>query len=152
MKSRFSFAFIAPVAAAVLLSSCHARSEDPKIAHAWVRLAAIPGQPAAAYFTIVGGRSSERLVQVESAMAQKVDLHESMGGAGGMAGMKPLDGLDVPAGATIVFAPGGKHAMVYGLDPVVKPGTAIPLRFGFAGGKTAEAEAKSVAAGDDAPY
>jgi len=141
--------------AMLMLAGCHARSAEPKVAHAWVRLPAIAGQPAAAYFTIIGGRSDERLIQVESAVAQRVELHESMGGSGGMgsmAGMKPLDGLDVPAGATIVFAPGGKHAMVYGVEKVVTPGTAIPLRFGFASGKTAEAEAKTVAAGDDAPY
>ena len=48
--------------------------------------------------------------------------------------------------------PGGRHVMLYGLDPAIKPGTAIPLRFGFAGGQTAEAEAKTVPAGDGAPY
>ena len=134
------------------VAGCKQHAKDPKIVHAWVRLAAIPGQPAAAYFTLIDARSGDRLIQVESAMAQRVELHESMTGTGGMAGMKPLEGLDMPAGGTIVFAPGGKHAMVYGVDKAVTPGTAIPLRFGFASGKTAEAEAKTVAAGDDAPY
>jgi copper(I)-binding protein len=42
--------------------------------------------------------------------------------------------------------------MLIGLDPAVKPGTAVPIRFGFADGTTAEAEAKTVSAGEDAPY
>jgi copper(I)-binding protein len=134
------------------LGGCKQHASNPVVAQAWVRLPAIPGQPAAAYFTLIGGRSGDRLIQAESAMAQRIELHESMTGMSGMAGMKPLAGVDLPAGGTIAFAPGGKHAMVYGVDPVVKPGTAIPLRFGFASGKTAEAEAKTVAAGDDAPY
>ena len=138
--------------AVVALGGCKQHASEPKIVHAWVRLAAVPGQPAAAYFTLIGGRSGDRLIQVESAIAQRVELHESMAGMGGMAGMKPLASLDVPGGGAITFAPGGKHAMVYGVDKAVTPGTAIPLRFGFASGKTAEAEAKTVAAGDDAPY
>ena len=66
--------------------------------------------------------------------------------------MTPLAGIDVRAGGRVAFAPGGRHAMLFGIDPAVKPGTAVPLRFGFADGTTAEAEAKTVAAGDDAPY
>ena len=69
-----------------------------------------------------------------------------------MGAMKPLDGVDLPAGGRVVFAPGGRHVMLFGIDPVVKPGTAVPLRFGFDDGSTTEAEAKTVAAGDDAPY
>jgi copper(I)-binding protein len=60
--------------------------------------------------------------------------------------------VDVPAGERIAFKPGGRHVMLYGLDPAIVPGTAVPLRFGFAGGSTAEAEAKTVAAGGDPPY
>ena len=66
--------------------------------------------------------------------------------------MAPLTQVDVPAGGTVAFKPGGNHAMLIGLDPAVKPGTAVPIRFGFADGTTAEAEAKSVSAGEDAPY
>ena len=66
--------------------------------------------------------------------------------------MAPLDHVDVPAGDTVQFKPGGSHAMLFGLDPQVKPGTAVPIRFGFSDGTTAEAEAKTVPAGGDAPY
>lgn len=141
-----------PLLAALLVASCHGSAEEPKVTHAWVRLPAVAGQPGAAYFTLTGGSRPERLVKVASALAGRAELHASMKGMGGMATMKPLDGIDLPADGTISFAPAGNHVMLYGIDPVVKPGTAIPIRFGFASGRTAEGEAKTVSAGEGAPY
>ena len=136
----------------LMLAACHRPSSEPKVTEAWVRLPAVAGQPAAGYFTINGGHGDARLVRMESALAAKTELHQSMAGMAGMATMVALTHVDVPAGAKVQFKPGGNHAMLIGLDPVVKPGTAIPLRFGFADGTTAEAEAKTVSAGQDAPY
>lgn len=143
------FALIAPL---LLVAACHSRTSEPQVTRAWIRLPAVAGQPAAAYFTIHGGRRAERLVRMESALAAKTEMHQSMAGMGGMATMAALSHVDVPARATVEFKPSGNHAMLIGLDPVVKPGTAVPLRFGFADGTTAEAEAKTVSAGQDAPY
>lgn len=140
------------LSALLLLGACHARRDAPQVTHAWVRLPAVPGQPAAAYFTISGGTAAERLVKIESTLARRTEMHASMTGMHGMMTMQPLANVDVPAGGSISFAPNGRHAMLFGLDKVVTPGTAVPLRFGFADGTTAEAEAKSVAAGDGAPY
>jgi periplasmic copper chaperone A len=140
------------LASLILLTGCHGRNSEPKVTEAWVRLPAVAGQPAAAYFTIHGGRNDEKLVRMESALAAKTEMHQSMTGMQGMSTMAPLDHLDVPARGEVHFKPGGNHAMLIGLDPVLKPGTAVPLRFGFADGTTAEAEAKSVSAGEDAPY
>lgn len=140
------------LAALLLLAACKGHDADPKVTQAWVKLPAVAGQPAAAYFTIQGGSGDDKLIKIETTLAKHTDMHESMTGMHNMASMAPIDHVDVPAGATVRFAPGGNHAMVYGLDPVVVPGTAVPLRFGFASGKTAEAEAKSVAAGEGAPY
>jgi len=146
MKSRLAFA------ALLMLAACKGGDPEPKVTQAWVRLPAVAGQPAAAYFTLQGGGKADKLVRVESALAGKIDLHESMTGTHGMTTMAPTAEVEVPAGGVVDFAPGGRHAMVYRLDKVVVPGTAVPLRFGFASGKTAEAEAKSVAAGESAPY
>jgi periplasmic copper chaperone A len=143
---------IALLASLLLIGACARAPETPTVGEAWVRLPAVAGQPAAAYFTVTGGRGDETLVQVASALASRIDLHASMSGAHGMTTMQPLAEVKVPAGAALRFEPGGRHAMLYGLDPAIVPGTAVPLRFGFASGKTVEAEAKTVAAGEDAPY
>jgi periplasmic copper chaperone A len=143
------------IAAALLLLSlgaCHPQSAEPKVREAWVRLPAVAGQPAAAYLTIQGGRSDKTLIRLESALAAKAEMHASMKGMDGMATMAPLDHVDIPAGKTVMFKPGANHIMLIGLDPVVKPGTAVPIRLGFSDGTTAEAEAKSVSAGEDPPY
>jgi len=136
----------------LLLAACHGRNSEPKVTQAWVRLPAVAGQPAAAYFTIRGGGHDQKLVRLESALAAKAEMHQSMTGMQGMTSMAPLAEVDVPAGGTVAFKPGGNHAMLIGLDPAVKPGTAVPIRLGFSDGTTAEAEAKSVGAGEDAPY
>jgi periplasmic copper chaperone A len=141
-----------PLAPLLMVAACARLPSEPTVTLAWVRLPAVTGQPAAAYFTIQGGRRDEALVQVASALAPRAELHASMTGTSGMTMMKPLASVDVPAGARIVFKPGARHVMLYGLDPAIVPGTAVPLRFGFASGKTAEAEAKTVAAGGDPPY
>jgi copper(I)-binding protein len=143
---------IALLAPLLLLAACHPRSAEPKVTEAWVRLPAIPGQPAAAYFTIHGGRTAKTLVKMESALAARTEMHQNMRGMQGMTSMAPLDHVEIPADGTVQFKPGGDHAMLSGLDPAVKPGTAVPIRFGFSDGTTAEAEAKTVAAGEDAPY
>ncbi|MDO6415768.1 copper chaperone PCu(A)C [Sphingomonas sp. BIUV-7] len=143
---------IAPLVALLVLAGCGGHETGPKITKAWVRLAAAPGRPAAAYFTIQTGHGDDAIVRVESALVKRIEMHESMTDGHGMSAMKPLADVAIPAGGAATFAPSGKHLMLFDVDPVVTPGTAIPLRFGFASGRTAEAEAKTVAAGDDAPY
>lgn len=153
---------IAALAASLLLGGCHAgTSRTPVVDQPWVRLAAVPGRPAAGYFTLRGGSVPARLVAIESPKATSIELHESMkssGDATGMAGMtgammtmKPVEGIDVPARGTVRFAPGGYHAMIFGLDPAIKAGDSVPLSFRFAKGPSLAVEARAVAAGDPGP-
>ena len=143
--------------ALVALASCH-RAPALGVDHAWVRLAAVPGHPAAAYLTIDGGAEPARLIAIDSPVAGASELHQSMktgpGGAmtGAMTGMQRLDGLDLPAQGKLAFAPGGNHVMLFGVSPRVKPGDAIPLVIRFAKGQPLQASAKVVGAGDPAPY
>ena len=135
--------------AAATLAAC---SEPPRLDadHAWVRLAAVPGRPAAAYFTLHGGAVDATLIDVRAPLAIRSELHESMG-AGGMTTMKPLRQLAVPARAVIAFKPGARHVMLFDIDPTVKPGGTMALDFVFANGFRMERMAKVVAAGEPAP-
>lgn len=140
--------------AALTLSACQPAGGDAvAVKYAWARLSPVPDRPAALYFTLTGADGADdRLVGIDSALVQRIELHESMGGGahGGMA-MRPLAGVDVPARGSALFQPGGKHAMLFGVDKAITPGTAIPLRFRFASGRAVEAEAKTVATGEAAP-
>lgn len=133
------------------LAACQ-QSAPSKLAvrDAWVRLAAVPGSPAAAYFTVVGGAKPDRLVEVTSPRAGMTALHRGET-KGGVATMAPLDGIDVPAGGAVTLKPGGAHAMLFDVFSTVTPGKTLPLSFRFQSGKTVKTEAKVLAAGDAAP-
>ena len=143
---------LVPLVVALLLGAC--RSERPPaelfVDEAWVRLAPVPGQPAAAYFTLRGGDREARLVSVSSPEAQRVELHESRM-EGNMSQMRPLAEVAVPAGGGLAFAPGGRHAMLFGLSDEVQPFSRIPLHFRFAGAEELRVHAFVLVAGAPAP-
>ncbi len=142
------------LAALLALAGCGDTHEpspnELAVSDAKVRLPAVEGQPGAAYFTLHGGRSGDRLEAVSSEQAASIELHENRM-VNGMMTMQPLTGIDVPAGTKSVFEPGGNHAMLYGLDPAVKPGGTLKLRFTFQSGKTLDVAATTFAAGDELP-
>lgn len=138
-------------ALALLAVGCDRRADRPRVEQAWARLPAVTGRPGAAYFTLRGGPSSQRLIGIRSALVKRIELHASMAGMGGMTTMAPLPGIDLPAGGEMRLAPGGIHAMLFDIDPAITPGTEIPLRLDFADGTAIEASAKTIAAGDPAP-
>ncbi|MFA6114340.1 MAG: copper chaperone PCu(A)C [Sphingomonas sp.] len=131
--------------------------ESPKEIHvtnAWVRLAAVPRGPAAAYFTLHGGPADATLVSVTSDVSIRAEMHESMTSgslAGSMASMKPIQQVALPAGGEIAFAPGGKHVMLFDVNPGIKPGAPVPLLLTFADGQRVTYKATAVGAGEGAP-
>jgi copper(I)-binding protein len=135
--------------ALLALSACGPKgNEKPMVEDVSVRLAAVSGRPAAGYFTIKGARADDRLLRIDSAVVNKIELHQ-VGMSGGMMTMRPMADLPLPAGETVKFAPGGNHAMLFGVDHRITPGTAIPMLFTFKSGARVEIEAKTVGAGDD---
>lgn len=113
------------------------------VADAIVRLAVVPGRPAAGYFTLSGGAQADRLLGVASPVA-RVEMHETVMANGRMR-MTPMEMVDVPAGKRIDFKPGGKHLMLFGLPASLKPGDDLRLVFTFekAGAVPVTADARS---------
>ncbi len=142
---RFPIALIA----ASLLTACQP-AEGISASDGWIRLPAVPGRPAAGYFTVTARGADERLVAVTTPIAGKVELHESMGEDGRMA-MRPLAALPLPAGTPIRLRPGGRHAMLFDLDAAAAPGGETTLTLRFASGKTLDVAATLIAAGDATP-
>lgn len=126
--------------------------EPPELAasDAWVRLPAVPGRPGAAYFNLQAGESPTRLISVSSPVVVQTEMHE-MVRANGVMQMRALPTLDVPAGALIRFEPGGRHAMLYHINPGIKPGSKVPLLLTFADGRRVTVNAIARAAGDVPP-
>ncbi|ATE67230.1 copper chaperone PCu(A)C [Rhizorhabdus dicambivorans] len=140
---------LVPLIALLALAACQPRGgEKPVVKDPWVRLAVVPGRPAAAYFTLKGAAKDDRLLRIDSAVVDKIEMHENVMD-GGVMTMRQMADVPLPAGATIEFAPGGNHAMLFGVDSRITPGTGIPMLFSFASGAKIEVEAKTVPAGGD---
>lgn len=149
---------VLPAMMSVALSGCHRAGHDVVSAdHGWVRLAALPDRPSAAYFNLHGGAEPAVLVAVESPVARAGELHRmssraAPGGGAAVMSMDRIDAIDLPARARIALAPGGTHVMLFGVSPAIKPGDALPLRLRLARGAPLTITARVVAAGDPAPY
>ena len=136
--------------AALALTGC-GQSQQLDVRDAWVRLAAVPGRPAGAYFILHGGAADATLVGIATPSARRTEMHESrMTASGGMT-MDSLPQVRVPAAGDVPFQPMGRHAMLFDVDPAVKPGGTIDLTLTFADGRTVSEAARVVAAGDPAP-
>jgi copper(I)-binding protein len=140
--------FLFPLAA-LALASCGGPKEVT-VDHSWVRLPVVAGRPAAAYFTLHGGKDGAILIAVSSPDAKSAQMHESMD-MNGVSSMAPLTQVAAPAGGKLAFEPGGKHVMLFGLKPGVAPGAKVRLHFAFADGKTIDTAAQAIAATAPAP-
>lgn len=143
---RLSFA----LAAVVALSSC-AQEEQLYVSDAWVRLPAVASRPAAGYFTVHGGPVDATLIAVTADTAIRSELHETRRAANGAMTMVPIAAVPVGALQEVRFAPGGRHVMLFDINPVVKPGGTMTLTFTFADATRIQLNAKVIAAGDPAP-
>lgn len=136
--------------AAMTLAAC-GQDAELRVDKGWVKLAAVPDRPAAAYFTIHGGDKADHLIDVGTDVAIRTEMHETSQ-AGGMSHMAKIEGgLDVPARARIAFEPGGKHVMLFNVNPGIKPGSKVTLTFTFSSGEQIQYDALAYAAGDTAP-
>lgn len=120
------------LAAALCLAlfACDAAPSAPRVTveEAWVQPPVVAGRPGAAYFTLRTNTDPTRLVGVGSPQARRIELHESVM-EGGISRMKPA--TDLTFGDGLEFKPGGKHAMLFDLNPAVKPGGTMTLTFTF---------------------
>jgi periplasmic copper chaperone A len=107
-----------------------AQSSDVAITAAWAR--AMPGgaQTAAAYVTVTSP-SDDRLTGVSTPAAQEAQLH-SMSMTNGVMQMRPVDGVDLPAGKEVTLKPGGYHIMLMGLAKPLTEGQSFPMTLTFA--------------------
>jgi periplasmic copper chaperone A len=126
-------ALAAALATSVVLSGC-GQEKQLYVSGGWVNLPAVPTNPGAAYFTVHGGPTEDRLLRVNTEVTLKTELHESMKHDGAMT-MKPLESVAIPAGGTVTFAPGGKHVMLIGIQRQLKRGETLRLDFTFASGE-----------------
>lgn len=103
-----------------------------KISGGWSRVAP-PGAPVlGGYVSITnGGDEPDRLVSVTSPISDDVQIHVSAV-VDGVAKMRQVtEGVDIPAGETVSFEPGGLHLMLLKPKSRPKEGETIPLTLTF---------------------
>jgi copper(I)-binding protein len=119
------------VAAVAALAACSQPSgPEVKVTDAWARATA-PGQGGAVYATIDNkGGIGDRLVSVATDRASMAMIHEG-GMENGVARMRMVHSLDIPATAQVKLAPGGNHIMLEGLKAPLAAGDSFELTMQF---------------------
>ncbi len=84
----------------------------------------------AAYLTITNNGSADRLLGAESSVSARTELHTHIKQDGVMR-MRHVDAIEVPAGETVMLAPGGDHVMLMGLKAPLKKGQSFELTLVF---------------------
>lgn len=95
--------------------------------------ATLPKSPTGgAYLTIINqGQESDRLISVSTPVAAAVQMHQSKV-ENGIASMRQLtDGIEVPAGGTVVLEPSGTHLMLTRLAQPLVEGETLSLTLNF---------------------
>jgi hypothetical protein len=103
----------------------------PTVEGAWVRPPIGADRPAAGYMTIRNpGNVADALVAVSSPVAMSCEIHETSMDSSGMAGMHPIERLEIPAGGSVSLEPGGFHLMLMETQELTE-GDTVELRLEF---------------------
>ena len=115
--------------------------------------ATLPNAPVAGGFLTIEntGTEPDRLISAASDIADDTQIHE-MAMQGDVMKMRPLaEGLEIPAGETVVLAPGGFHIMFMGLKQALVEGETITVTLTFEKAGTVDVLLPIEAAAADAP-
>lgn len=153
MKKMLKSHVFAAVAAATALAGCDRPPPDGtvRVSDVWVRLPAAKSRPGGAYFRMEAGSEGTRLLGVSSPSVRWIELHETET-TGSKTKMKQRKEIEFPSRGELVFEPGGRHAMLFGIHSRLKAGDRIPLTFSFNVAPPITVEAQVLAAGDEAPH
>jgi copper(I)-binding protein len=102
---------------------------DHEVAHPYALEST--GKTAAGYFSITNhGTSADRLLAIRADVPRS-EVHTTETDASGVARMKAVEALEIPAGGTVALAPGGYHVMFMGLDKPLTAGETLPATLVF---------------------
>ena len=148
MTARFSTVIAALALLAIAAGA--AAADGPKVSQAWARATAPGVDVGAAYLTIDGGAADDILVSASTARATMVHLH-TVEESGGVAKMRAVEGIKVPAGKRVVLAPKGTHIMLMGLSKPLVAGESFPLELRQAKAGAVGVTVLVQSAGSDSP-
>lgn len=148
-----------------LSAACSGNNKGIEIQDAWIRAASrqptmeaqpmdqtgesgseqmenMAGSNSAAYLIIKNNSSQpDRLLNARSEFARSTELHVSQENNGVMT-MRPVDGVDVPAGGTVELKPGSYHIMLVDISQNLTPGEVLKLSLEFENAGEIEVQAE----------
>jgi len=104
------------------------------VSDATINLPAVRGRPASGYFELQPTTDQGALTSVTSPQAERIEMHQTVQ-SGGMSAMRAMERVVIEDGKPISFTPGGRHLMLFGLDPALTPGKEMELTFHFEKGE-----------------
>ncbi len=115
------------LASAVPLVQAAGAADQIKVDDAYAR-AVPPGQPNSAAFGRISnlGSQAHALVDAKSPVAKVVELHTHLM-EDGVARMRRVEKIDLPANGSVELKPGGLHIMLIGLEHQLQADERIPL-------------------------
>lgn len=134
-----TFHLIAAGLMLALLAGCQPPAQL-LVEKAYVQLSPVKDNPSVLYFTVRGGPQDTELRSVSSRSVLRVEMHETVE-ENGMSMMRPLDRAPVPSRGKVAFEPGGKHVMVWGVDPAAQKAGKAEFVFTFSTGEKIAADA-----------
>lgn len=135
---RLSF-FMAASLATALLQGCQPPAQL-LVEKAMIQLSPVKDSPSVLYFTVRGGPQDTVLRSVSSPSILRLAMHETVED-NGMSMMRPLTAVAVPARAKVMFEPGGKHVMIWGVDEGARKRGKAEFVFSFSTGEKIAADA-----------
>lgn len=110
------------------------------VEHAWIRAAPPGAAMLAGYATLQNAGDAPVVVTgANSADFGDVSLHESVN-QNGVERMRPLGDVSIAPGASVVFAPGGKHFMLMDARRELKTGDSVKIHISTKSGSGADAD------------
>lgn len=121
------------IAVVLALTASAAAAPELAVSDAWIR--ALPGGlPAGGYFTLRNGTTKALTLDGASSPACKSLMLHKSDTMSGMASMSDVATIDVPAGGTVRFSPGGLHLMCMEPGPQLRRGTEVTVTLHFKSG------------------
>jgi copper(I)-binding protein len=120
--------FTAVAALATLLASGAAVAQVA-VADAWVR-GTVVGQRSTGAFMTLTAPADAALVGAASPAAKIVEIHQ-MTMEGGVAKMRAVPRIELPAGKRVALEPGGYHVMLMALQQPLKEGETVRITLTF---------------------
>ena len=116
-------------AKAVALSD--SRVGNLQVTQVWSRPTPPTASVGVVYLSITNsGKQADRLLDVSSSIAAKVEIHETRNVKGTMQ-MRAVTYVECPPGTTVKIEPGGLHVMLIGLTRPLVAGTVFSLTLQF---------------------